>query len=69
MNNKTRVDKKNIRIFGFMLFLVVTLFVAFFTYRYIENKSTSNTNIVGLDINKLPEYNGKPYVVSHVFRR
>ena len=63
MNNKTRVDKKNIRIFGIMLFLVVTLFVAFFTYRYIENKSTSNTNIVGLDINKLPEYNGKPYVV------
>lgn len=63
MNNKIRIDKKNIRIFGIMLFLVVTLFVAFFTHRYIENRSTSNTNIVGLDINKLPEYNGKPYVV------
>lgn len=29
MNNKIRIDKKNIRIFGIMLFLVVTLFVAF----------------------------------------
>ena len=47
MNNKTRVDKKNIRIFGIMLFLVVTLFVAFFTYRYIENKSTI---LISLDL-------------------
>lgn len=39
MNNKIRIDKKNIRIFGIMLFLVVTLFVAFFTHRYIENRS------------------------------
>jgi hypothetical protein len=63
MNNKTRIDKKNIKIFGTLLLIIIALFVAFFTYRYIENKSTSNTNIVGLDINKLPEYNGKPYVV------
>lgn len=63
MNNKTRIDKKNIKIFGTLLLIIIALFVAFFTYRYIENKSTSNTNIVGLDINKLPEYNEKPYVV------
>ena len=64
MNNKIRIDKKNIKIFGtLLLIIIIALFIAFFTYRYVENKNTSNTNIVGLDINKLPEYNGKPYVV------
>ncbi len=64
MSKKIRIDKKNIQIFGAVLFLVVALLVAFFTYKYVENKnSTKNSNIIGLDINKLPEYNGKPYVV------
>ena len=64
MSKKIRIDKKNIQIFGAVLFLVVALLVAFFTYKYVENKnSTKNSNIFGLDTNKLPEYNGKPYVV------
>ena len=64
MNNKLRIDRKNMRIFGALLLIVVTLFISFFTYRYIENKN-KNRNIVGLDINNLPEYKGKPYVVTH----
>ena len=64
MSKKIRIDKKNIQIFGAVLFLVVALLVAFFTYKYVENKnSIKNSNIFGLDTNKLPEYNGKPYVV------
>ena len=43
MNNKTRVDKKNIRIFGIMLFLVVTLFVAFFTQEWKGKKKAPET--------------------------
>lgn len=35
MNNKIRIDKKNIKIFGTLLLIIIALFIAFFTYRYV----------------------------------
>ena len=32
-------------------------------YKEISNKNKTTNNIVGLDVNNLPEYTGKPYVV------
>ena len=63
MYNKIKMDKKSIKILGSIFLAVVTLFVAFFSYKYIKNQNIGRNNIVGLDINNLPEYKGKPYVV------
>lgn len=62
MNNKIKIDKKNIQVIGALLLIVLALFIGFFTYKYIKTQNNSN-NLVGLDINNLPEYKGKPYVV------
>lgn len=50
----------------FRIAIFVVIILGTFVYRnYIkkEIKETKVTNIVGLDINNLPEYKGKPYVV------
>ena len=50
----------------FKIAIFVVIILGTFVYRnYIkkEIKETKVTNIVGLDINNLPEYKGKPYVV------
>lgn len=50
----------------FKIAIFVVIILGAFVYRnYIkkEIKETKVTNIVGLDINNLPEYKGKPYVV------
>lgn len=50
----------------FRMAIFVVIILGTFVYRnYIkkEIKETKVTNIVGLDINNLPEYKGKPYVV------
>lgn len=50
----------------FRIAIFVVIILGAFVYRnYIkkEIKETKVTNIVGLDINNLPEYKGKPYLV------
>lgn len=50
----------------FRMAIFVVIILGTFVYRnYIkkEIKETKVTNIVGLDINNLPEYKGKPYLV------
>ena len=59
------MSRKNKNLLFRIAIFVVIILGAFIYRNYIkkEIKETKVTNIVGLDINNLPEYKGKPYVV------
>ncbi|WP_314556989.1 DNA/RNA non-specific endonuclease [uncultured Parvimonas sp.] len=63
MNNTIKINNKNLRIILTILLAIITVVAGYLYYKEISNKNKTTNNIVGLDVNNLPEYNGKPYVV------
>lgn len=63
MNNTIKINNKNLRIIITILLAIITVVAGYLYYKEISNKNKTTNNIVGLDVNNLPEYSGKPYVV------
>lgn len=63
MNYTIKINNKNLRIMLTILLAIITVVAGYLYYKEISNKNKTTNNIVGLDINNLPEYIGKPYVV------
>lgn len=63
MNYTIKINNKNLRIILTILLAIITVVAGYLYYKEISNKNKTTNNIVGLDVNNLPEYRGKPYVV------
>ena len=63
MNYTIKINNKNLRIILTILLAIITVVAGYLYYKEISNKNKTTNNIVGLDVNNLPEYSGKPYVV------
>ena len=63
MNYTIKINNKNLRIILTILLAIITVVAGYLYYKEISNKNKTTNNIVGLDVNNLPEYYGKPYVV------
>jgi len=63
MNYTIKINNKNLRIILTILLAIITVVAGYLYYKEISNKNKTTNNIVGLDVNNLQEYTGKPYVV------
>jgi hypothetical protein len=63
MNYTIKINNKNLRIILTILLAIITVVAGYLYYKEISNKNKTTNNIVGLDVNNLTEYTGKPYVV------
>jgi hypothetical protein len=63
MNYTIKINNKNLRIILTILLAIITVVAGYLYYKEISNKNKTRNNIVGLDVNNLTEYTGKPYVV------